>query len=186
LNKVHFWPLKFHINTPDQSHGKLVALLGKLTWFRTQVMHLAIEFTFAPSNSNRRNRSREVDLSGETPLPPTTPAKSLSLPHRPLQRREGVGTLVLRHRSIVRVGLVYSWGVASMEETTPRWNNLPSLFLHLGAASSGGIEVRWPGHLADLRIRRDSCLVVDGRRSRGRWSCRQPLLCLLSCSWAHG
>jgi hypothetical protein len=51
----------------------------------------------------------------------------------------GVGTPVLWHRSVVRVGLVFSGGVASMEEMAPRLNNLPLLFLHIDAAPSGGV-----------------------------------------------
>ena len=31
------------------------------------------------------------------------------------------------------------WGVASIEETAPRRNNLPLLFLHLGVAPTGGV-----------------------------------------------
>jgi hypothetical protein len=35
---------------------------------------------------------------------------------------------------------VLPWGAASMEETAPRQNKLPLLFLHLGAASSSDDE----------------------------------------------
>jgi hypothetical protein len=39
-----------------------------------------------------------------------------------------------------------------MEETEPRWNNLPLLFLHLGVAPIGGVSGRWLGRLDGLRI----------------------------------
>jgi hypothetical protein len=38
-----------------------------------------------------------------------------------------------------RVGLIFSWGAASMEETALGRNNLSMLLLHLSVAPSGGV-----------------------------------------------
>jgi hypothetical protein len=75
----------------------------------------------------------------------------------------GVGTPERRLRLVVRVGLMLSWGVASMEETVSHRNNLPMLFLYLNAAPTGGVgrQVAWSSCRSPDRVR----FVSVGRRS---------------------
>jgi hypothetical protein len=67
------------------------------------------------------------------------------------------------HQFVVRVDLVFPWGATSMEETTSHHNNLPLLFVHLGAAPSGDVE----GKVAQSSHRslEPVIFVSDGRRS---------------------